>query len=339
LEVIVGSPHTLFPMGDTSRVGEARRHVSRLAEAMRFGEVKAGRLALVVTELGTNLCKHAQSGRLLVASRGEPGAGGEVEIIAIDEGPGIGNLDQCMRDGFSTGGSPGTGLGAIKRQADDFAVHTAAPGGTVMVARVRSGSEAPPAAAFRIGVVALMAPGEQVCGDGWAFASDGLRAALLLADGLGHGPDAEVAAQEAVRIFRKNPFAPLSELMLQAHATLRATRGAALAAAHLDAGAGTIRSAGAGNVMLRVASGVADKAILTQNGTVGVQVRKTEETTADWPRHAILAVYSDGIQSRWPASAIAPLLGADPTLAAAVIARDYCRGRDDATIMVIRRKE
>ena len=327
-------------MGDSSRVGEARRHAARLAAALGFGDVEAGRVALVVTELGTNLCKHAKAGVLLVGSRSFGEGRTEIEVLSLDKGPGIANIEQCMGDGFSTGGSPGTGLGAIRRLADDFDIHTQVPSGTVCVARVRGFARAEaPASAFRVGVVALTAPGETVTGDGWILAAEGTRAALLVADGLGHGPAACEAAQAAVRIFAKAPFGPLAPMLEQSHATLRATRGAAVYAALADAQAGTIRSAGAGNVIMRVFSGVSDRTLLSQHGTVGVQMRRIEETDAEWPRHAVLAVHTDGIMTRWPASAVAGLLGRDPGLVAGVIARDFCRGRDDATILVLRRKE
>lgn len=326
-------------MGDASRVGEARRHAAALSAELGFGDVEAGRLALVVTELGTNLVKHARAGRLLIATR-RHGEAAEVEVLSVDEGPGIDNLEQCMGDGFSTGGSPGTGLGALRRLADSFDIHSRAPGGTLVVARVRASSKADPAqGAFRVGVVALCCPGEKVCGDGWAFASSGQQASLMMADGLGHGPDAEEAAEAALRQFRKSPFSPLGTLMEDCHAVMRATRGAAVAAAQLDAGSSKIRSAGAGNVIMRIASGTSDKTLLSQHGTLGVQMRRPEEFTTDWPRHAVLAVHSDGVMARWPSQALAGLLGHDPSLAAALLVRDFCRGKDDATAMVIRRKE
>jgi hypothetical protein len=106
-----------------------------------------------------------------------------------------------------------------------------------------------------------------------------------------------------------------------------------------DAGSGTIRSAGAGNVMARLVSGVTDRTLLCQHGTAGITIRTPEEVNTPWPPHAMLVVFSDGIESRWKAESMAPLLGRDPTLAAAVLARDHCRGRDDATVAVLRRKD
>ena len=189
--MIPGWAHRAFPIDDASRVGEARRFAAGLALEMDWPELESGRLALVVTELGSNLQRHATGGQLLIAAR--PSLG-DVEVISIDAGPGIADIAQSMRDGYSTGsGSPGTGLGAVRRLASDFDIHSvpARPGvagGTVCVARVRRAGRAPADAGFQVGAVNVCAPRETANGDGWAVALDGGQAALLLADGLGHGP-------------------------------------------------------------------------------------------------------------------------------------------------------
>ncbi|WP_236599922.1 ATP-binding protein [Ramlibacter alkalitolerans] len=327
--------HAVFPMEDTSRVGEARRHAAQLAEDCGLDETDAGRLALVVTELGTNLARHAVKGRMLLSPRP---ARREVEVIAVDEGPGILDLERSMGDGYSTGGTPGTGLGAVRRLSRHFDIHSSVPGGTVVLARVGTGVAQDSQAACT-GAVSIAAPGERVCGDGWGFALHGDIAALVVADGLGHGPDAAEAAAAALEAFAEDPLASPSLLLERTHQRLRSTRGAAVMLLQADAATGTVRSAGAGNVMARLVSGVSDRAILGQHGTAGVTIRTPEEQSIPWPDHALLVVFSDGIESRWPAALLAPLLGRDPALAAAVLVRDHCRGRDDATVAVLRRKD
>lgn len=335
--MIFGSFHAAFPMEEPSRVGEARRHAAQLADDCGLGEVEAGRLAIVVTELATNLVRHARQGRLLLSARPQRG---EVEVIAIDRGPGIPDVDRSLDDGFSTGGTPGTGLGAVRRLAQSFDLHSSVPGGTVVVARVRAAAAPPiPPGDICVGAVSLAAPGEQVCGDGWGFAVDGATAAVMVADGLGHGPDASEAAQAALDAFAADPLADPAQMLRQVHERLRATRGAAVMLAQLDAGADGIRSAGAGNVLARVVSGVSDRTILCQHGTAGITIRSPDETRTPWPPHALLVVCTDGIATRWQADLLAPVLGRDPALAAALLARDHCRGRDDATVAVLRRKD
>ncbi|MGV3569605.1 MAG: ATP-binding protein [Ramlibacter sp.] len=338
--MIVGSFHAVFPMGDPSRIGEARRYAAKLGYECGLDEVESGRLALVVTELATNLLRHARLGRLLLSARvGRR----EVEVVAIDEGPGMADVHQALDDGYSTGGTQGTGLGAVRRLATSFDLHSAVPQGTIVVARLRAAAAAPepPRAvhAIEVGAIALAAPGERVCGDAWAFALDGKQAAMLVADGLGHGPDAAEASAAAVETFSEDPMAPPRSMLERVHARLRRTRGAAVMMFQADAEADVIRSSGAGNVAGRLVSGVTDRSVLSQHGTAGVTIRTPEEMSTPWPAHAMLVVCSDGVATRWSADILAPLLGRDPALAAGLLLRDHCRGRDDATVAVLRRKD
>jgi hypothetical protein len=253
----------------------------------------------------------------------------EVEVLAIDAGPGIADVARCLDDGYSTGGTPGTGLGAVRRLASHFDLHSSVPAGTVVLARLDAQAQPEAAHAICTGAVSLAAPGETVCGDGWGFALDGERAAVMVVDGLGHGPDAAEAAGAALEVFREEPLAAPRDLLERTHRRLRATRGAAV----------SIRSAGAGNVLGRLVSGTADRTLLSQHGTAGVTIRTPEEVTTPWPPHALLVVASDGIATRWPPDAVVPALGRDPAIAAALLVRDHCRGRDDATVAVLRRKD
>ena len=332
--MILGTLHAAFPMGDASRVGEARRHAALLAGECGFDDVEAGRLALVVTELATNLVRHARHGRLWLSARRNRR---EVEVLAVDDGPGMHDVERALGDGYSTGGTPGTGLGAVRRLAQDFDLHTSTPGGTIVLARVRA--DAASAGAARVGAVSLAAPHEIVCGDGWGFAQQGDLTSLMVVDGLGHGPLAAEAAQAALETFAEDPLLAPRQMLERAHQALRRTRGAALMVLQADGAAGTVRSAGAGNVVGRLVSGVSDRTLLCQHGTAGVTIRSPEETTTPWPEHALLVVCSDGIETRWKGEVLMPLLGRDPALAAALLARDHSRGRDDATVAVLRRKD
>lgn len=338
--MIRGWTHLAFPCEEASRVGEARRHCARLAQELQWNEVQAGRLAIVVTELGGNLTRHAQRGRLLIGVRPHDAT---VEIISIDEGPGIASLQQSLRDGYSTGGTPGTGLGAVRRLANEFDIHSTRPGGTICVARVgpqppAAGYVKPPATPL-VGAVCLPAPGETECGDAWAAAIDGPQLRLLVADGLGHGPEAAKAALAAVEAFGAAPMEPLGRQLERMHASLRGTRGAATCLAALDAAGGTLRYVGAGNIAGRVLSGLADRSLSTQHGTVGMQMRRPEEAGADWVEHGMVILHSDGLNTRWSGDALVPLLQRDPTLAAALLLRDHTRQRDDATVVVVRRRD
>jgi len=321
-------------MDDASRVGEARRHAAFVAQDLDWTDVEAGRLALVVTELGTNLHRHARGGLLLIAARP---TFNDVEVISIDEGPGIADMAQSMRDGYSTGNgsSPGTGLGAIRRLASEFDIHSTVPTGTVCVARVARPDRPRPQGAIEIGAVNVCAPHETVNGDGWAVAFDGSAASLLVADGLGHGPEAAKASAAATAVFVQQPFAGMAGLLGDLHTALQTTRGAAVCV--LRIAEDTLRIAGAGNIATRVVSGVFDRSMVTQHGTVGLRIPRVHEASLALPPHAVVIAHSDGIETRWDPAAMRPLLGRDPALIAALLLRDHTRGRDDATVIVLRR--
>lgn len=333
MEVVRGWSHRSFGVTDASCVGEVRRFCAKGALDAGWNELDVGRLSLVVTELGTNLVRHASDGQLWVAFLPEHQG---VEILALDKGPGIADVQRSILDGVSTGsGSPGTGLGAIRRLASDLDIHSS-PEGTVCLARVRCAEGQARASGSRWGAISIAAPGEFACGDGWAVAQDGGRMRAMVVDGLGHGSLAAAAADAALDVFAAAPFTPLDTLVQSAHTGLQTTRGAALFAMHMDTPA-QLQYAGAGNVMGRIISGVSDRSMITQHGTVGVQVRsRTEVTTVDWPDHAVAVVHSDGIASRWKAEEVVPLLQRDPVLIAAVLLWRQTRGRDDATVLVIK---
>jgi anti-sigma regulatory factor (Ser/Thr protein kinase) len=337
VEIVTGWTHRAFPIDDPSRVGEARRYAARAAAPLQWNEEDAGRLALVITELGTNLQRHARNGRLLIAVR--PDAS-EVEVVSIDEGPGIADVPLSMRDGQSSGSTPGTGLGAVKRLADVFDIHSSVPEGTVSVACVRKrGAPSKPAdPSLQIGAICLPVRGEDVCGDAWAAAAGTDGCSLMMADGLGHGPEAAKASQAAVEIFSANPGADLRDIVQRTHIGLQTTRGAALCVAAMDSATMTLTYAGAGNISGRILSGVFDKSIATQHGTAGAQIRRPEQSSVEVPEHALLILHSDGIETRWKAEHVRPVLQRSPTLVAALLLRDHTRHRDDATIVVLRHR-
>jgi anti-sigma regulatory factor (Ser/Thr protein kinase) len=317
---------------EPSQVGEARRHAARLSAELGFDTVAAGEVAIVVTELATNLARHARGGRLLFAT-----SDGAIDVLSLDDGPGMADVEGCLRDGFSTAGTPGNGLGAIKRLSTRFSVFSLPGKGTVIGVQLAAGAAPPAATGFRIGAVSLAAPGETACGDAWRFRQGGGRAELLVVDGLGHGPTAAEAADAAVAVFDDMPGATPSVILERAHRHLRTTRGAAAAIATLDDSTRQIVFSGAGNIAGRIISGVGDRTLLSQHGTVGFQVRQLQDMNYEWPPHALLVLHSDGIVTRWSLADAPGLLQCDPLVIAGWLIREHCRGRDDATVAVVQR--
>jgi anti-sigma regulatory factor (Ser/Thr protein kinase) len=166
-------------VADASQVAQARRLVSDHARRTGMAEARIGKVAIVVTELATNLLKHGGGGQIL-ADRCSDGEGIGLEILALDRGRGMPDVGRCMDDGYSTSGSPGTGLGAVARLADDVRIYSRPGLGSVIMARFlgeaagawthRSGM-GPGHDGHRtlFGAAVAPYPGEQVCGDRWSF--------------------------------------------------------------------------------------------------------------------------------------------------------------------------
>ena len=326
---------------ESSQVGEVRRKAVAFGEAADFREAEQGKLAIVVTEMANNLVRHAQQGRILLQVV-QTGSEQAVEVLSVDSGPGIADIDQCLQDGYSTIGTCGTGLGAIKRLSREFDIYSQVAGshaavGTVIVSRVttdRPGTRV--ISPFTVGSVSIPMVGEEVCGDAWTFRSTASELHILVADGLGHGPLAQQAALTATTFFHDGTFVdPKSNLQLT-HRALSGTRGAAAAIASLDVRLKNLRYAGVGNISGLLLSGDRVQGLISHNGIVGVQQRKTEQYDYPFETEGLLIMHSDGLKSRWSLNDHPGLRARHPALISGVLYRDYCRTRDDVTIVVAR---
>lgn len=319
------------PVVEETQVGAARRRAASLAAALGFDETRAGKLGVIVTEAANNLVQHAKGGTLIVQPiRGRVG----VDVIAVDRGPGMPDPARCLQDGYSTGGTRGQGLGAIQRQADEFDLDSKVGVGSVVVARLwRDGRpEEDRGTGVKFGAICTPISGEEHVGDSWACAQFGSTVAAIVADGLGHGVDAERASQDAVLAFLESPEAPPQRTLERAHEALRSGRGAAVAVARVEQD--VVRFAGVGNVAGSVIEGATVRHTVSHNGIVGHQMPRVQEFTYPWSDRSLLVLASDGIRQQWRLDDYPGIARRHPTLIAATIWRDHSRQRDDATVVV-----
>ncbi len=330
--------HRRIAITDASCVGEARRYAVEVARTLGMSESGMGRVGVIVTELATNVMKHGGGGEILTRAIPEQEQRGIV-VVAIDQGLGISNLAAAVRDGHSTAGSPGTGLGAVKRLADRFDVHSVPGSGTAVLAAIRGeerSSSMLQSARFHVGAVNVPHPEEDVSGDTWAATHSPSVSRILVADGLGHGVLAAAASREAANIFRQYPGAGSGETVERIHAGLRGTRGAAIAVATVDRGHGSVRYAGIGNIAATICDAEQARSLVSHHGTAGHEARRVQEFTYPWGVRSMLVMHSDGLTSHWDVSRQPGFTERDPDLAAAVLYRDFRRGRDDTTVVVAR---
>ncbi|HWR54463.1 MAG TPA: anti-sigma regulatory factor, partial [Bryobacteraceae bacterium] len=265
-------------IGDSSRVSEARRTAAKAAQRLGFSEAEAGKVAIAATEAATNVVKHAGEGKLLVNIERD-GDSAAVVLLAIDNGAGISNVVEALRDGYSTAGSPGTGLGAMQRLATRFEMYSRPGAGTAVLARFerpgyKIAKREPP---LRVGGLFVATAGEENCGDAIAILRQSACTRLLVVDGLGHGLHAYEAAQAAVAAFHANPGGTLEDVLTAMHMACRPTRGAVAALAEIDPGASRVRYAGAGNISAAIVGLERDYNLVSHNGTLGHELRKVQE--------------------------------------------------------------
>ena len=324
---------------DSSQVGEARRLAMRVAGDAGFDEGARSDIGIVATEAATNVVRHAGRGVVLVSPmEGDGPRGGGIELVCVDYGPGMRDVEACLRDGYSSAGTLGGGFGAMRRLADDFSVYSAPGVGTALVCRFGTGRPAPAGGARWAGL-AVPVKGETASGDAWTIARDGAGLALLVADGLGHGAAAAAAAAEAVRIFREQASFQPEQVLGVLHAGLRSTRGAAAAVALIDPRRREIRYAGVGNISAAILTGDGSRSLVSHNGTLGLQMRKAQEFTYPWSDGTLLVAHSDGLGSHWNLGRYPGLFRQDPALVAAMLYRDHARPRDDVSVVVCRLTE
>lgn len=321
----------LLGIAESSQAGEARRLAQWMAERAGFDATDAGTVAIVASEVATNLVKHARDAQLLLyAEKGDPA---RICVLALDRGPGIADLTSALRDGVSSAGSPGTGLGAIGRLASEFDVYST-PAGTALFAAVEPRRVARTSSSLRVGGISLPITGETECGDGFAVVRAPSRTALLVVDGLGHGPGAAVAAAAAIKAFRAHAAESPKEQIARLHTALRGTRGAAASVAELDHERRLVRFAGIGNVAGTIVTPEGTRSAVSHHGILGHEVRRIDEFTYPWPAGAAVVLHSDGLLTRWSLDPYPGLLRRHPMLGAGVLFRDFNRGRDDVTVLV-----
>lgn len=315
--------HLSIAIEGTAQIGEARRAAEGMARECNLGEDAFERLARVVTELTTLVSTHvtlggAQRGRILL----RPLPDG-MEVVAMDANAGD--------------AADAPELRAAEEASDLFDAWSHHGVGTVAMARVKRHRSSAAAAHFSCGGIALPAPGEIECGDGWLAHVQGQRALVAVVDGLGHGPHAATAARMFLDVVVRRIGEAPSQILTAAHPPMKASRGAAAAIVVVDLATGTATMAGVGNISVDlIGPDGRSHGVVSQHGIVGAQMRTVSEQVRPFPSGSTLLMASDGIQTRWRSDAIGPLRERHPMLLAAAAFLLGLRGRDDATAVVLR---
>jgi serine/threonine protein phosphatase PrpC len=183
-----------------------------------------------------------------------------------------------------------------------------------------------------IGVAQKPAEGQTLCGDAFTIVPRGRLTLVALADGLGHGPEAERAARSFCSHAQATADLPLETILTSAESAVAGTRGVAAALLRLDP-PGHFEFAGIGNVVLRVVSHTPIHP-LSVAGTLGRRnARRARCERFAVQRGDLLVMHTDGVSGRWE---LDRLRGDPPERVAQELLETHGRSHDDATCLVVR---
>jgi anti-sigma regulatory factor (Ser/Thr protein kinase) len=326
----------LFHIADRSYFSLVKKDIHNLGIQQGFSEERAGQLDIIVAELCSNLIKHAGHGYLIVKDIEDKGNRG-IEVISCDGGPGIADIKRMMLDGTSTKNTLGHGLGAIQRLSDKFDIYSQKDWGTIILSRIYQNPLAHYIPRFTTDIKGLLIPkkGEMVCGDGFYYKHTNNLFKLFVGDGLGHGPDAAKAVEEAINTFKycheENPV----EIIKYIHSTVKRTRGLVGTAVVFDFDKREWTICGVGNILTKVGNFSQSKSYMSYNGIIGHNIpRSMKEQHIPYEAGQYLITCSDGIKTKWELNSYPGIFKSDLSIIAASIYKDHTRNTDDSSVVV-----
>ena len=128
---------SVLPIRTQEDIVRVRQATREAAIAQGFSLVDQTKLVTAASELARNTLDYGGGGEVEITRLSEPPRRG-VRLIFTDKGPGIADIEQALRDGFTSGGGLGLGLSGAKRLSNDFSIASKVGEGTqVMIARWR----------------------------------------------------------------------------------------------------------------------------------------------------------------------------------------------------------
>lgn len=333
---MVDATHISFSASDRSYYSLIKKEIHKRITDFGIEESRAAEVDLIVSEMTSNLYKYADHGEILLGKFTE-GTLQYIEIICLDNGPGIANPNRMMQDGMSTSNTMGAGLGSIKRLSDTFDIFSMVGWGTILLSRIYIDKKPAQKAEYIIRPLIVSKPGEKVSGDGLVIrtSEDGFR--LLLADGLGHGPEANKAVNEAAKSFIVVPDKSPTQILRFVHNGIKKTRGMVANIVCYSISEKKWTSAGIGNIAAKWIGPVSVKNHMSYNGIVGHNIPNTmNDQSYQSADYNMVVLCSDGIKTRWETSRYPQILKHDPSILCAVLYKEHARRTDDMSVVVIK---
>ena len=325
-----------YNVAERSQLSFVKREIHNLVR-IDFGENRTGEIDIVVSELCSNLIKHAGSGEILYRLSKENNQP-LFEIISIDNGPGMKDVVHSSKDGISSKNTLGQGLGAISRLSSFSQVYSTEGWGTIIYAGFRLAPlEKASPGRFIFRCLNVAKPGETVSGDGIEIRRLEDKVMVLAGDGLGHGPHAKEAVDKAIEVFNSSVSTDPAELIKELHAGVKKTRGLVATIAELDFSKKKWEVCGIGNIHTRLQQGLEYRNYICNNGIISLNIPgRIENAVWNMEKFQMLIFCSDGIKTRWDIARYSSILKYDPMILAAALYKDHARQNDDMTILIIK---
>jgi anti-sigma regulatory factor (Ser/Thr protein kinase) len=324
---------------DSSSVGHARRKTIEFCKSLLlpFSEEDLGNIALVITELGTNIIKYAEKGDLVIHPLRLQEAVG-LQILSIDHGPGFSTEYDVYEEGKSSAGTLGFGLSGIRRISKVFDYISINGLGVILVCQYWPASMQHIIDTWGLdcGGINVPKPGEPVSGDCWSIEKIGDKYRVLLVDGLGHGLGAAEAANQAVVLFKKYKIKDLHEIVQLLHQGLQRSRGVVLSVTEIDSTKGKLTQIGVGNISTKIITQTKIQNLLSVNGTIGFHYNKLYINEIQIEEKSLVILHSDGISNHWDNFSFEKLWNHHPSIIAGLLYHSYGRTTDDASCIVIK---
>ncbi len=316
------------------RAGEAGRS---FASTIGFTELESEQIALVTTELATNLVKHAGGGSIRFSLLEEQGRIG-IQIESEDSGPGISNFEQALRDGYSTKRTLGTGLGTVNRFMDELEFRPGSHSGLHILCQRwrRPPSHAPGSHWLEFGAATRACRLAVDNGDTFVLRQWEGYALAGVIDGLGHGPLAKRASNTARQYIEQHFDQPLESIFRGVGRACQSTRGVVMGLARFDATRHKLAVANIGNIEIRLLGGAEPFRPMVRRGVLGLNAPKPLITEHPWTAASVLAIHSDGLRTSWRAEDIPDMARHAPGVIALELLRQAGKIEDDATVVVAR---
>jgi len=325
------------------QISETQSSVKEIARQLGYKSVALEEISILVSELANNIVKFPMEGKIVINTFSYDHKTG-IDIVSIDHGKGIENIEIALRDGYSTSGSMGAGLGAVKRLSDEFDIYSQPQNPIysetkpITVVFARKWLNKPSTVKnfeSKIGYITRPLPGFDENGDAIYVSQSGNEIFAAVIDGIGHGYEASIASQLAWDYLNKNKNEQPETLLRDLHDALYHTRGVVIAIAKINKSEKKMIYSGIGNISASVYNSPVSVHPVTMNGTLGRIINHVKAYEYEWIPRSILTMYSDGISTKFDMAYYSQLQLQHPGLIAHVVFNGYSKEIDDASILII----